>query len=175
VVVKFGTRDGRRGTRQKEVTLTWDGVGYAPKDVSLTLVDLETGTRRYMRTQTEYRFVPNEGETERRFKVIAELSNERPLRIVGLKAMPMRGQGVAIEFALTKPAQVSAEVLTLTGRRVAVLEVPRSAGSLIHRLTWRGVNDNGARVSMGVYLVRVQAVDEEGRQVQAVTTIRVRP
>ena len=37
------------------MTLTWDGVGYAPKDVSLTLVDLATGTRRYMRTQTEYR------------------------------------------------------------------------------------------------------------------------
>ncbi len=73
------------------MTLNWDRIGYAPKDVSLTLVDLATGIRRYMRTQTTHRFVPNDGETERRFKVIAESGNERPLRIVGLKATPMRG------------------------------------------------------------------------------------
>jgi len=173
VVVKFGTRDGGRGTR-KEVTLTWDGVGYAPKDVSLTLVDLATGTRRYMRTQTEYRFVPNEGETERRFKVIAELSNERPLRIVGLKAIPMRGQGVVIEFALTKPAQVQAEVLTLTGRKVTVVEAqtPRSSGT--HRIVWQGVNKERMKVSSSVYLIRLIATDEEGRQVQASLPVRLR-
>ncbi|MEM2356062.1 MAG: hypothetical protein QXO00_07100, partial [Candidatus Bathyarchaeia archaeon] len=175
VLVKFGTRERGRGTRQKEVTLTWDEVSYVPKDVSLILVDLATGTRRYMRTQTTYRFVPNEGETERRFKVIAELSNEKSLRIFGLRATPTRGQGVLIEFGLTKPAQVQAEVLTLTGRRVAVLEVPRSTDSPIHRLIWRGVNGDGMKVSTGVYLVRVQAVDDEGRQIQAVTTVRMRP
>ncbi|MFN3422793.1 MAG: FlgD immunoglobulin-like domain containing protein, partial [Armatimonadota bacterium] len=93
----------------------------------------------------------------------------------GLKATPTRGQGVVIEFSLTKPAQVQAEVLTLTGRRVAVLEVSRSTNSSLHRVIWRGVNSDGAKVNSGVYLVRVQAIDEEGRQVQAVTTVRVRP
>lgn len=170
VLVKWGV--GQRAEGIGEVTLSWDGVGYAPKDVSLILVDMATGTRRYMRTQTLYRFRPSEGETERRFKVIAEMGNERPLRIVGLKATPMRGQGVVIEFSLTKPAQVHAEVLTLTGRRVAVLEVPRSGGSLVHRLIWRGVKSDGMKVGAGVYLIRVQATDEEGRQVQAVTTVR---
>jgi len=171
VVVKFGTRDRGQGTgtRQKEVTLTWDGIGYAPKDMSLTLVDLATGTRRYMRTQTEYRFVPNEGESERRFKVITEISNERPLRIVGLRATPMRGQTVMIEFALTKPAQAFAEVLTLTGRRISLLEVPQSDGSLCHRIIWRGFTRDGMKLPAGTYLVRLTATDEDGRQVQAVT------
>ncbi|MFN3421231.1 MAG: CARDB domain-containing protein, partial [Armatimonadota bacterium] len=158
----------------REVTLTWDGVGYAPKDVSLTLVDLATGTKRYMRTQTAYRFVPNEGETERRFKVIAELVNERPLRIVGLKAIPMRGQGVAIEFSLTKPAQVQAEVLTLTGRRVALFEVPQSDSSLRHRIVWRGFRGDGMKLPVGTYLVRLIATDEEGRQVQATAMAQLR-
>ncbi|MEZ8222243.1 hypothetical protein GG496_002413, partial [Candidatus Fervidibacteria bacterium JGI MDM2 JNZ-1-D12] len=125
-------------------------------------------------TQTEYRFVPNEGETERRFKVIAELSNERPLRIVGLKAIPMRGQGVVIEFALTKPAQVQAEVLTLTGRKVTVVEAqtPRSSGT--HRIVWQGVNKERMKVSSSVYLIRLIATDEEGRQVQASLPVRLR-
>ncbi len=47
----------------------------------------------------------------------------------------------------------------------------RLAGA--QRLIWRGKSNDGAKVSMGVYLVRVQAIDEEGRQVQAVTMVRV--
>ncbi len=174
VVVKFGTRDGRRGTRQKEVTLTWDGVGYAPKDVSLTLVDLATGTRRYMRTQTEYRFVPNEGENERRFKVIAELGNERPLRIVGLKAIPMRGRGISIQFALTKPAQTQVEVLTLTGRKVAVLESGRNRLAGQQQIVWQGLGNNGEVLPTSAYLVRVIAQDDEGRKIQGTTIARLR-
>ncbi|GBD00046.1 hypothetical protein HRbin17_02580 [bacterium HR17] len=175
VVVGWETGQKTRGTGQvDEVAVTFDGIGYAPKGVSLWLVDTVTGQRIYMRTQSAYRFKPQEGETSRRFKIIAELGNERPLRIVGLKATPMRGQGVVVEFGLTKPAQVVAEVLTLTGRRAAVLEgqTTRSAGT--HRLIWRGTNGNGVAVGTGVFLVRLIATDEEGRQVQAVTTVSLR-
>jgi hypothetical protein len=80
-----------RGTGQEEVTLTFDGIGYAPKDLSLWLVDTVTGKRLYLRTQQAYRFVPQRGEQERRLKVIAEIGNERPLRVLGLKATPLRG------------------------------------------------------------------------------------
>jgi TRAP-type uncharacterized transport system substrate-binding protein len=85
----------------------------------------------------------------------------------------MRGQGVVIEFSLTKPAKVEAEVLTLTGRRVAVLDAGSSEG-LTHRLVWRGVGIEGQKVGSGVYLVRVRAVDEEGREVQAATVVRLK-
>jgi len=96
------------------------------------------------------------------------------LRIVGLKAMPMRGQGVAIEFALTKPAQVFAEVLTLTGRRISLLEVPQSDGSLRYRIIWRGFTRDGMKLPTGTYLVRLIATDEKGRQVQATTMAQLR-
>jgi uncharacterized repeat protein (TIGR01451 family) len=70
VLVRFGTRDGGRGTSErKEVVLTFDGIGYAPKDVSAWLVDTVTGKRLYLRTQPSYRFVAQEGEVERKFKV----------------------------------------------------------------------------------------------------------
>jgi hypothetical protein len=174
VLVRFGTRDKGRGTSErKEVVLTFDGIGYAPKDVSAWLVDTVTGKRLYLRTQPSYRFVAQEGEVERKFKVVVERGNDRPLRVVGLKATPMRGQGVVIEFSLTKPAKVEAEVLTLTGRKVAVLDVGSSEG-LTRRVVWRGVGIEGQKVGSGVYLVLVRAVDEEGREVQAATIVRLR-
>ncbi|MEZ8218758.1 NPCBM-associated, NEW3 domain of alpha-galactosidase [Candidatus Fervidibacteria bacterium JGI MDM2 SSWTFF-3-K9] len=174
VWVRWDKGHGTRGTgERKEVTLTFDGIGYAPKDVSAWLVDTVTGKRLYLRTQTSYRFVAQEGEFERKFKVIVERGNERPLRVIGLKATPMRGQGVAIEFSLTKPAKVETEVLTLTGRRVAVLDAGSSEG-LTHRLVWRGVGIDGQKVGSGAYLVRIKAVDEEGREVQAATVVRLR-
>jgi hypothetical protein len=174
VLVRFGTRDGGRGTSErKEVVLTFDGIGYAPKDVSAWLVDTVTGKRLYLRTQPSYRFVAQEGEVERKFKVVVERGNDRPLRVVGLKATPMRGQGVVIEFSLTKPAEVEAEVLTLTGRRVAILDAGSSEG-LTRRVVWRGVGIEGQKVGSGVYLVRVRAIDEEGREVQAATVVRLR-
>jgi len=174
VLVRFGTRDGGRGTSErKEVVLNFDGIGYAPKGVSAWLVDTVTGKRLYLRTQPSYRFVAQEGEVERKFKLVVERGNDRPLRVVGLKATPMRGQGVVIEFSLTKPAKVEAEVLTLTGRRVAVLDAGSSEG-LARRIVWRGVGIEGQKVGSGVYLVRVRAVDEEGREVQAATVVRLR-
>jgi hypothetical protein len=175
VLVRFGTRDGGRGTSErKEVVLTFDGIGYAPKDVSAWLVDTVTGKRVYLRTQPSYRFAPEVGETERRFKVIVESGNERPLRIVGLKATPMRGEGLVITFALTKPAQVRGEVMTLTGRKIAVMDEGSTRMAGMHRMIWRGVGSEGVKVPVGAYLVRLVATDEDGRQVQAVTVVRSR-
>jgi hypothetical protein len=174
VLVRWDKGQVTRGMgERKEVVLTFDGIGYAPKDVSAWLVDIVTGKRLYLRTQPSYRFVAQEGEVERKFKVVVERGNDRPLRVVGLKATPMRGQGVVIEFSLTKPAKVEAEVLTLTGRRVAVLDAGSSEG-LARRIVWRGVGIEGQKVGSGVYLVRVRAVDEEGREVQAAIAVRLR-
>jgi hypothetical protein len=174
VLVRWDKGQVTRGMgERKEVVLTFDGIGYAPKDVSAWLVDTVTGKRLYLRTQPSYRFVAQEGEVERKFKVVVERGNDRPLRVVGLKATPMRGQGVVIEFSLTKPAKVEAEVLTLTGRRVAILDAGSSEG-LARRIVWRGVGIEGQKVGGGVYLVRVRAVDEEGREVQAATIVRLR-
>jgi flagellar hook assembly protein FlgD len=103
-----------------------------------------------------------------------ESGNERPLRIVGLKATPMRGEGLVITFALTKPAQVVGEVLTLTGRKIAVMDDGSTRMAGTHRMIWRGVGSEGVKVPVGAYLVRLVATDEDGRQVQAVTVVRSR-
>jgi hypothetical protein len=155
-----------------EVTLTFDGLVNLPKNVSAYLVDTVTGKRLYLRTVSSYRFTPQQGEMERRFQLLLEQGGTGVLRIVNLKAQPMRGQGIVISFSLTKPAQTTAEVLTLTGRRIAVLEPQQTRQAGAHQLVWRSAN--GLTVVSGIYLVRMTATDDEGRQVQAVTTVRLK-
>ncbi len=162
---------GRQGPR--EVIVTWDGIGYAPRDWTLTLIDERTKTRRYLRTQTEYRFVPEEGEGERRFVLIAERGSQRPLKILGLRAMSGRGGGALIEFTLTKPAAVTAEVLTLTGRRVLPLPAGDGLVEGTRRIVWHSGGDGNRRLGPGFYLIRIVATDEEGRVVQGITTLRL--
>jgi len=173
VLVKFGARSGGRGMEQEEVTLTFDGIGYALKDLSLWLMDTATGKRLYLRTQQAYRFVPQRGKQERRLKVIAEIGNERPLRVLGLKATPLRGRGMSIQFTLTKAAQTQVELLNLTGRRIAIIESGQNRGVGLHQIFWQGRGTGEVSLPSGMpFLVRLLATDEEGRQVQATTVVR---
>lgn len=181
IVVRWNQNQGGRGLwsegRQggvEEVRLTWEGLGYLPKGMSAFLVDMTTGTRRYLRTQSVYQFKPQPTETERRFKVILEQGGTGLLRIVNLQANPVRGQGVMIQFALTKSATTQVEVLTLTGRRIAILEAGRSRQAGSHTILWRGTDGEGRGLPLGAYLLRVQAEDEEGRKVQATRTMILR-
>ena len=175
VLVKLPYRSEGRGDGSEEVTLTFDGIGYAPKDLSLWLVDTVTGKRLYLRTQQAYRFVPQRGERERRLKLIGEIGNERPLQVLGLKATTLRGRGMSIQFTLTKAAQTQVELLTLTGRRIATIESGQSRGAGQHQIFWQGRGMGEVPLPSGtLFMVRLLATDEEGRQVQATTVIRWR-
>jgi hypothetical protein len=181
IVVQWDQHQGGRGLwsegRQggvEEVRLTWEGLGYLPKGMSAFLVDMTTGTRRYLRTQSVYQFKPQPTETERRFKVILEQGGTGLLKVLNLRATPVRGQGVLIQFALTKPATTQVEILTLTGRRVAVVESGQNRSAGQQSIVWRGVVVEGQKLPIGTYLIRVLASDEEGRQVQVMSTFVLR-
>jgi hypothetical protein len=181
IVVRWDQHQGSRGLwsegRQggvEEVRLTWEGLGYLSKGMSAFLVDMTTGTRRYLRTQSVYQFKPQPTETERRFKVILEQGGTGLLKVLNLRATPVRGQGVLIQFALTKPATTQVEILTLTGRKVAVVESGQNRSAGQQSIVWRGVGVEGQKLPIGTYLIRVLASDEEGRQVQVMSTFVLR-
>lgn len=167
VIIKWDNSD--KEETNKEIVLTFDGVGYAPKDVGLWLLDLTTGKRTYLRTIGAYRFTPSPDETERRFKVIAERETSRLVWITGLRATSMRGEGVVISFNLTKPAQIKVEIQNLSGQRVAVLSSGEMRQAGEQKFIWRGTDEEGKNLPSGVYLIRVLAMDEEIRQAQAIT------
>ncbi len=165
------------GRSVEKVTLRFPDLGYLPKDLGVYLIDEGTGQKRYLRTTASvtFNFTPSRGETERKVLQLAIVPGATGLlRIVGLKAEPMRGRGVAIQFALTKHAQTQVEVLTLTGRKVATVESGQNRSAGRHQVIWQGRNGNGQPLPSSAYIVRVSATDEEGRQVQATAVLRLR-
>lgn len=161
----------RFGMAREEVVLRWEGASRLPRDVSLTLIDHTTGVRRHLRTTPHYRFLPADGETQRRFTLIAERNTDLPLRIVGLRASQTRGKNATIQFSLSRAAAIQAEVLDASGRRVAMLDPGGSRQAGQHTLVWRAVDMEGRALPAGAYLVRVQAHDEEGRRTQAMVPL----
>ena len=161
----------------EKVVLKFPDLGYLPKGLSAYLIDEATGQRRYLRTTpaVTITLTPNRSATEQRtFQLVIVQGETGLLRIVGLKAESMRGRGIAIQFTLTRPAQTQVEVLTLTGRRVATVESGQSRSAGRHQVIWQGRNNSEVQLPVGIYLVRITATDDEGRQVQATTTARLR-
>ena len=63
-----------------------------------------------------------------------------------------------IEFALPKPGLTQLTVYDARGRQIrTLLAEPRDAG--YHAVTWDGIDDNGQRVSSGVYFYRLSSGD----------------
>jgi hypothetical protein len=165
---------------QPSVILTWPDLRGVPGDVSLTLVDTATGTRQYMRTTTHYGYRPTDvgagvsaSPSLRHFQIIAERGKSGSLQISTLQAEPTRGPGMRLTFTLTKAAQTTVVVRSLAGRSLGSVEVLRSRAAGVNVATWEGRDPQGRPLPPGVYLVEVQAVDEEGQQVQAVRTVRL--
>lgn len=63
-----------------------------------------------------------------------------------------------ITFSLPEPSEVSLAIYDITGRQVReITNEQRDAG--IHNVVWDAMDDNGLRVSSGVYYYRLQAND----------------
>ncbi len=58
-----------------------------------------------------------------------------------------------VSFSTPEPARTEVHVFDAKGRRVATLFDEDSWGA--REITWHGVNDNGQRVSSGVYFVKL--------------------
>jgi hypothetical protein len=155
-----------------EVTLTWPELGRTgSREVSFTLVDLTTGTRRTMRTMSGYTYRPSRGETQRRFQIIAEPGSDHSLHITSFQAQPTRGGGVQLTFTLSQAAETAIHVRTLSGRAVAQVEGGRNRAAGLNTTVWDGRDHQGRPLPPGVYLVEVTAMDEEGWQTSAVRAV----
>ncbi len=81
---------------------------------------------------------------------------------LGLRSWPNPTvAGGKVTFTLSRDSEVSLDLFTLDGRRVQQLKsAPMQAG--IHSLAWNRRDASGARLSSGIYLMRLKA----GRQVE---------
>lgn len=156
--------------QQGNLTLSWEGLNErVPADVRLTLVDLDTGETRYMRTTGGYTFLARDGV--KRLRVIADPRTNGGLRIVGLKAEAVRGSGLTIRWTLTESAYVEVQLRSLTGRLVSIVQPRRLLTAGEQRLLWNG-RGSGVNLPKGLYLLEVRAEGERGEQVKAVFPVR---
>jgi len=153
---------------EQPVVITFGNVASVPRGTGLWLVDQNTGKRHYVRTTALYRFMPAPGETTRRFQLVAEPETGVGLKITSVSVTRTRGGAFSVTFHLTQPAAVTAEVLDARGKVVNRLN-PFGGRAVegLQSLTWRATDDDGIAVPAGAYLLRLQAVDTEGRQTRA--------
>jgi hypothetical protein len=106
---------------------------------------------------------------------VAERENASPVQSFRLfpgYPNPVRPQAaaMAIRYELPQRAYVNVFVFDLLGRRVrAFPTILREPGRHLH--SWNGRNDRGELVSNGVYLIRVQFIDLQGKQTWATQKI----
>ncbi len=159
------------GEEDEEVEIGGWNLSSLGQDWSLTLIDPVANLTRSLRAGT-YKLRLSAGE-ERQVQIVAERGTTQPLRIQNLRATPMRGRGLTVEFSLTNAAQTEIVIQTLTGRVVRVLDNSfRHAGN--HRVFWDGTVSSGQPMPAGVYLVKVIARDEKGRIAQSVVSTRLK-
>jgi hypothetical protein len=151
-------------------TLLWPDLSELPKDVTLTLVDLDTGEQRYLRTTRSYEFSLSPGKP-RRFQLVAERGASAPLRISNVVVVPGRAGGVTVRYALSKPALVQATIRSASGRVVGTMSGGRAVGAGLNALTWDS-RAAGKALPRGVYLIELTARTEDGQVARAVRTFR---
>ncbi|MCX7642798.1 MAG: clostripain-related cysteine peptidase [Armatimonadetes bacterium] len=157
----------------QELTLVWSELHEVPSSVRLWLADAETGQVVSLRSTSAYRFRMN--THQRRLRIIAEISYS-PLRLVGVRSLPVRGnRGVIIQGTLTAPANLTVTIRSLTGRvlKVVAKEQPMSSGRW--QILWDGRSQDGLSLPPGTYICEVMAKDETGRQARSIAPLTIGP
>ncbi|PIY48746.1 MAG: hypothetical protein COZ05_02320, partial [Armatimonadetes bacterium CG_4_10_14_3_um_filter_59_10] len=163
--------------RNQEISLQWPNLTSLPKQYRLRLIDTQTGTRRAMRTTSNYTFRSNtDGDTRRRFQVELVPASQGGIRIsnvsIGSPNSRSATSGVRVSCAVSHDAALRARILTASGRIIQVLG-PVSVKAGINLLSWDMKNRLGALVPRGVYVIELVVEDEEGQAFKAVRTVRV--
>lgn len=154
----------------EDVVLKWQDISDVPKRYRLTLVDESTGRSQFIRTTSSYRFNSGDG-SQRRLKLIADSSPSTRLLISNVTVGPTRGTSVSFSYGLSSGAQVTAEIVGPTGRRVRRIEDGRVTRSGINSMTWDRRDDAGRSVPAGVYMLQMTATTEDGEMVKTVRPV----
>ena len=161
-------------TAFEDIVLTWPDMGVAPRELSLTLVDLATGARRYLRTAGHYVIPAARGAGEHRFQLTALREPVVPLQIVGLHSESSRASGARVSYTLTRSAQVTLTVRALSGRVMSRLVLPEPQAAGLNTACWDGLTAAGAHVPPGTYQLELLANDDEDCRIRALTLVTLR-
>lgn len=156
------------------VTLTWPDLSSLPKELVPTLIDLETGARRHMRTTASYSFTSSPFGAPRQFQIIVQERSSLGPMVTAAQATATGKGGAAISYTLAAPANVTVTVRNIAGRTVRVLLADRLQDAGPNQVIWNGLSDSGAPVPAGRYIIQISARSAEtGQSYQVVRTVQV--
>ncbi len=166
-----------------DVTVFWPNVNRLPRGVEPFLVDTVTNKRIPLRSASSFTYTPTGaemgGRSVHRFRIEVAKPSSLPLMLTRVHQTRVDGRGVGaggyrIGFTVTREADVTAEIQTLTGRTVSVLSTrARSGGESV--LFWNGRSQDGSDLAAGIYVLTLTARDTDGSQVQTrlpITSLR---
>ncbi len=156
----------------EDITLRWN-LRTVPADVQLTLVDLETGAQRHLRTTSAFTFNTGANPRTRMFEVVATRGGGGGVSIPFMAATETRGRGVSIGFALTAPASVDVVIESPTGRRIKVAANGMAAVAGQNTVAWDGLDEAGRPVPAGLYRCRVLVATDDGQRAIAERLVRL--
>ncbi|MEI6502871.1 MAG: FlgD immunoglobulin-like domain containing protein, partial [Armatimonadota bacterium] len=153
------------------VKLSLPDLSQVSRDKAITLVDVATGKRIYARTLNTYAYNSGSGEA-RQFRLEIAPAGHGGLALTTSPA-EVKGNGVGLTYALSKPASVDVTILNLSGRTVRVVASGQAGVAGANTAAWDLRNQTGSRVPAGRYLIRVQAASDDGQRVTAVAPLNV--
>ncbi|MCD6360937.1 MAG: DUF3466 family protein [Armatimonadetes bacterium] len=157
-----------------EVVLSWPDLSELPSDLVAYIVDKATGKRQYMRTTRAYRFVSSEAGARREFSIEVVQRRGEGAVVSSLSAAALGRGRAEIVFTLSTDARVDVTIMNIAGRTIRRLAVDRAATAGCNRLYWNGLNDNGAKVPAGRYLVKITSKTQDGYSSQRIAPLSLR-
>lgn len=154
------------------VRVRWPDMSGVPDDLAPVLVDEARGRRLYMRTQAGYEIPATEQGVDSLLRIEVAPRNDTALVVGGVTAMQSRGAAAQLTFTLSAQADVEVTVLNIAGRAVCTVSMG-SCTTGPNTLSWNLRDGRGHMVPNGLYLVRVLARDESGRQATGLTTLQI--
>lgn len=155
-----------------QVELTLPDLSGVPGDRAVYLTDLDTGERMYARTTPGYVFEAGADGAVRHFELEVAARGANTLAIRSAAAHSGEA-GVMVTYDLTSAARATIDVLNMAGRRVRQLVQGRAAKAGQNQELWDLRSGDGTMVPGGTYLIRVEAVADNGQRVQALRPVQL--
>ncbi len=158
----------------QNVTVTWPDLSQLPANLIATLQDPATGQSRYMRTTTGYTY--NSGSTpgQRVLSIVVQPKQGNGSAVTNVMVAQVNGAMVQFTYTLSAAANMDVVVLNISGIPVKHLAAGALAQAGNNTAAWNGLNDRGAPVPSGRYIVQMTAhAPDTGMQSSVVRTFQL--
>ncbi len=155
-----------------EVQVLLPDLSAVPADLAVYLTDLDTGERMYARTLPAYVFTTGTDGALRHFALEVAPRGAESLAIRSAAAS-VGGAGLMVTYDVSSTCNLSIEVLNIAGRSVRRLVQSRAVPAGQGEQLWDLRSAEGTVVPAGTYLIRIEAVADNGQRVQALRSAQV--